>query len=48
MSHDLSGEALPEVGEGYRWETSRAGLGGEGDWERTESGEDGGDDAMID
>lgn len=45
----LMGEALPEVvaldeGDGYLLETSMAGESGEGDRDRTESGEDGGDD----
>ena len=31
-----------ELGDGYRLDTSIDGLGGEGDWERTESGEEGG------
>jgi hypothetical protein len=49
MSADLRGDALPdatvlELGDGYRLEMSVGGLGGEGDWERTERGEEGGDD----
>lgn len=48
MSYDFRGVALPEVvalalGDGYRLETSMAGEGGEGDCERTERGDDGGD-----
>lgn len=49
MSAGFRGDVLPEVtalelelGEGYRLDTSIGGLGGEGDWERTESGEEGG------
>lgn len=40
----LPGVGALEEGEGYRLETSSAGLGGEGDWDRTESGDEGGDD----
>ena len=49
MSDFLMGEALPEVmaldeGDGYLLEASMRGESGEGDRDRTESGEDGGDD----
>lgn len=49
MSDGFNGDVLPDVaslelGEGYRLEISMAGLGGEGELERTERGEDGGDD----
>ena len=49
MSTSFRGDALPdatvlELGEGYRFAISVGGLGGEGDWERTERGEEGGDD----
>jgi len=49
ISEGFKGDTLPDVwaleeGEGYGLEAASAGLGGEGDCERTESGEEGGDD----
>lgn len=53
MSKGFLGDELPEVpavevGVGYRLAASMSGCsgeGGEGDWERTERGEDGGEEA---
>jgi hypothetical protein len=58
ISKGFRGDVLPdtpalELGEGYRLERSRSGLGGDGDCERTDNGEEGGDagcgrnDAMV-